>query len=71
MINAALIRELRMMYQHGQVLFGRNQAPRLRARLRAESDNWKCAVCLRSRKPIPKDAVTIANGQAVCRDHLS
>lgn len=66
-INASLIREARMIYQH---LFGR---PPGQSKAQSASMHFpalKCGFCIVVRKKRPEDALTIVNGQAVCHDHM-
>jgi hypothetical protein len=83
MINASLIRELRMMYQHAKAsgLLGRTQAPRVdnyyamkaaEAQAKAQkASSFKCVPCLRVNPQKANEAVAIVNGQSVCHFHLS
>lgn len=63
-VNASLLHELRMILTG--VFAGRaSSGPRLRA---VQDSSLKCNVCL-GVKNKPQDAITIANGQAVCMEH--
>lgn len=60
-INASLIREIRMAYQH---LFGRSPG------MATSYSTLKCSFCLRNEKKKPQDAITVRNGNALCATHI-
>jgi hypothetical protein len=83
-VNASLIREGRMIFQQLRQMFGESngridnvyamkaaqaQAEADIAKAKAQAVVLKCSVCLIEDKETP--AVTVANGDAVCRPHLT
>lgn len=62
-VNASLIRELRMLAQHA---FQRSPGTP-----RQTTSTLVCAKCIRARKVIPRKAITIASGDAVCKEHFA
>lgn len=85
-VNASLIREGRMIFQQLQQIFGSgsridnvyamraaqaaSEAEIAKAKAQAQTPALKCAVCLGGDSTTVRDAVTIANGDAVCVTHL-
>lgn len=80
-LNASLIREGRMIFQQLQQVFGNHQ-PRTtsfndvlieEAKAKAaQAPTLKCAVCLAAgTAEKANQAITIANGDAVCQQHLA
>lgn len=77
-VNASLIREGRMIFQQLQQMFGGSgkvdnyyamRAAEAQAKAQQKTPALVCVFCFRLRSK-PMDAVTIANGQAVCGDHM-
>lgn len=63
-VNASLIREVRMVAQQ---FFGHRQKPLFET----VQATLKCIFCLKEGNLRPKDAITIADGQAVCSGHAT
>lgn len=62
-INASLLREARMIYQH---LFRKSPGS---IPFQQQESSLSCAFCIQVRRGKPEKAITIMNGQAVCRAH--
>jgi hypothetical protein len=65
-INASLIRELRMMYQHAHTALSGGSGPR--GRTAKPMTSLLCLPCLRRHKN--RAAIAVYDGETVCRDHL-
>jgi hypothetical protein len=66
-VNASLLRELRMIYQHATTLFGgRTPAASFGA---PQQTGLVCTFCYLKKRRNRKPAIVMINGQGVCDEH--